>query len=239
VQSTYFLEGNGCLAPFTYPVISKLRQHSANPSTAVLDAILPAVPGVSIGDQFAMRNHVTRAFQPGLSWFLTTFTEGVAGARNSRSTPFITDLQLFKAARHLNIEPIQSVHDLQTDLAVANLTELDALGIQALVNELPARNLRAAAFAMPVEQAKKPAALAQFYKDNRFALPVFFAFHRLMNMFTPSSAACERVFSMLRARIDARQEQMLEDHIEASLMLRYVLQLQLALLTECRVVLCA
>ena len=60
-----------------------------------------------------------------------------------------------------------------------------------------------------------------FWKQHEQKLPTWSRAARQVLLIQPSSAASEHVFSLLRNSFGERQNSVLQDYIEASLMLRY------------------
>ena len=60
-----------------------------------------------------------------------------------------------------------------------------------------------------------------FWHDNRLKLPFWYNVAKDMALIQPSSAFMERVFSILRACLDERQETCYSDRIRASALLKY------------------
>ena len=60
-----------------------------------------------------------------------------------------------------------------------------------------------------------------WWKDQEYCLPKWSQACKYVTLIQPSSAAAERVFSMLSNSFKSRQESALEDYIEASVMLQY------------------
>ena len=63
--------------------------------------------------------------------------------------------------------------------------------------------------------------LRQFWHDNRLKLPRWYDVAKDIALIQPSSASMERVFSILRACMDERQESSSSDRIAASALLKY------------------
>ena len=62
--------------------------------------------------------------------------------------------------------------------------------------------------------------LLDWWKSNASVLPNWSSIARKIMLLQPSSAAAERVFSLLKASFGEQQEACLQDYIEASLMLQ-------------------
>ena len=63
--------------------------------------------------------------------------------------------------------------------------------------------------------------LLQWWRTNGKSFPVWALAARIAFAISPSSAACERVFALLKNMFDEEQRSTLGDALEASLMLRY------------------
>ena len=61
----------------------------------------------------------------------------------------------------------------------------------------------------------------QWWKSQELLLPHWAAIAKSILAVQPSSAAVERAFSLLNSGFSDQQEQLLQDYIEASVMLRY------------------
>ena len=60
-----------------------------------------------------------------------------------------------------------------------------------------------------------------FYQNNSDDIPTWALAMQIVGSFTPSSAAAERVFSLLKSMFGDMQMTTLADYIQAALMLRY------------------
>ena len=63
--------------------------------------------------------------------------------------------------------------------------------------------------------------LWEFWRDNRMRIPHWYSVAKDMTLMQPSSAFMERVFSILRACMDERQESNYSDRIASSALLKY------------------
>ena len=68
---------------------------------------------------------------------------------------------------------------------------------------------------------ERSAAVSAWWAAHAADLPAWAELARLVFLASPSSAAVERVFSILRNTFDAGQKLALEDYVETSLMLQY------------------
>ena len=60
-----------------------------------------------------------------------------------------------------------------------------------------------------------------WWANHRQEVPTWARAARIVFAFSPNSAACERVFSLLKTFFGSKQDNSLSDYIEGSLMLRY------------------
>ena len=127
-----------------------------------------------------------------------------------------TPLRAFKAARLFSP---QKLHEMKpTDCSVVDslavLPFLDSLELSAMKTEFP--NYIAA-----VEDISAEYSPLDFWKHHASSLPSWAKAVQKVLLVQPSSAAAERVFSLLKASFGEQQLHSLEDYIEASLMLQY------------------
>ena len=92
-----------------------------------------------------------------------------------------------------------------------------------LESELPAYlvALQYARQASGLSAPERSAAVSAWWAAHAADLPAWAELARLVFLASPSSAAVERVFSILRNTFDAGQKHALEDYVETSLMLQY------------------
>ena len=86
--------------------------------------------------------------------------------------------------------------------------------VEALAAEMDAYNVAAA-------ETDTGYDLWAFWHDNRLKLPAWYNVAKDVALIQPSSAFMERVFSILRACMDSRQEKCYLDRIAASAFLKY------------------
>ena len=89
----------------------------------------------------------------------------------------------------------------------------DPAVITSLKEELPAYLARSTDV--------NPPDIAQWWKNNELQLPNWSAAENKAIVVQPSSAAAERVFSLLNNSFGSRQTNSLEDYIEGTIMLQY------------------
>ena len=125
-------------------------------------------------------------------------------------------LMAFKAARYFS--PLQ-LKDIQPDAQALNSVKafpfLDSETIMdGLKQELPSYQAKV----MDLDPAID---ILQWWHQNEHDLPCWAAAARKVFLVQPSSAASERVFSLLKSSFSSQQQNSLQDYIEVSLMLQY------------------
>ena len=146
----------------------------------------------------------TACVQPGLNYFEKHFN-------SSQDT-----LSAFKAVRYFSP---QKINDIQPNADAINaLKSFPFLNsktiLDGLKEELPS-------YLAKVTDIDPSIDILQWWNQNESALPCWAAAARKVLLVQPSSAASERVFSLLKASFNPQQQSSLQDYIETSLMLQY------------------
>ena len=205
VKATYSLEGDGALVFSCFDVLSSLQLRIQNAHFPNLIAVAKKLGG---GD------HTTRTKQliqygmscvsPGLEYYGTKFSEDLAES-----------VAAFKAAR---LFVPQKVLDLKPDAAavdtLASFPFLNTRVLNDLKSELPDYLAKADDVAMDVTTT-------DWWKRHQADLPHWSRAAQLVALVQPSSAAAERVFSLLQNSFSSRQDNSLQDYVESSLMFQY------------------
>ena len=201
VKATYNLEGDGPLALTCFEIVDAVSAGIRVGHAPNVEAIA-RVRGAPLAKQ-QLVDHAKRCVQPGLDYFQHQLGSSLKGP-----------LAAFKAARLFSPS---KVHTMQPDaIAVDSLSAFPFLtdhtaGLKA---ELPTYLAKAA----DVDPSFCP---LEWWKINAPELPCWSAAVRKVLLVQPSSAAPERVFSLLKVNFGDQQEHTLQDYIEASLMLQY------------------
>ena len=132
-----------------------------------------------------------------------------------KESPLATVVHMFKAIRVLF--PARA-HQLQPDLHQVDQLRLllaldDDRTIQDLKDELPA-------FLVAAGNVEVCTDRLAWWKDQHH-LPAWQKAATMVFCLVPSSAAAERVFSLLQAAVSDRQSRLIEDQIEVMLQLQY------------------
>ena len=225
VTATYSLEGDGPLALECYEKIETVkaairiahipnleavaRRLSVSAEKSLLQRAFP--PSHSRGSASASQTlhqrivrYGTACVQPGLNYFEKHFN-------SSQDT-----LSAFKAAHYFSP---QKINDIQPDADAINaLKSFSFLNsktvLDGLKEELPS-------YLAKVTDIDPSIDILQWWNQNESALPCWAAAARKVLLVQPSSAASERVFSLLKASFNPQQQSSLQDYIETSLMLQY------------------
>ncbi len=204
VKATYVLEGDGPLVLECYEIMSTVL-------ASIQAGYYPNVEAVSRklspGNSAAQRRWVTYALQcvePGLEYFADALNGSLSAS-----------MKIFKAARVFNpkkaaeMQPNASVLDCLTVVPF-----LHAATIGNLKSELPL-------YLAKVADISPNFSPLQWWQMNAEGLPHWSAAARKILLIQPSSAAAERVFSLLSNSFNQQQYQALQDYVELSLMLQY------------------
>ena len=205
VKATYNLEGDGPLVFQCYEMVDSLTtairlSHTPNVTT-IAQRLAAQVRGVTTHQ---LQAYASNCIKPGLEYF-----------NHQLETSLKVPLEAFKAAR-LFYPP--KAYTMQPSVGdVDNLScipFIDAEIIKLLKTELPVYLAKCA------DTGENFCAL-KWWKMNSQQLPTWAASAKKVLLVQPSSAASERVFSLLKASFNDQQDFTLQDYLEASLMLQY------------------
>ena len=142
---------------------------------------------------------------------------GIAYFNRQLSTSLQIPLQAFKAARLFS--PYKAYTMKPDDKMVDSLQVFPFLIhlIPLLKSEMPLYIAKTADVSKEMDDADP----LEWWKLNASELPYWSSAARKVLVLQPSSAAAERVFSLLKASFSDQQDSSLQDYIEASLMLQY------------------
>ena len=205
VKATYTLEDDGPLGLNCYEIINTVISaiHAAYcPNVNVVAKRLEGnIHGVR---EQQMLRYAQGCVQPGLDYF-----------QEKLNTTLKDALVVFKAARLFSPQKVHSMQPTSFDInclcAFPFFTEDH---IKLLKEELPVYLSKCA----DTDQGFCP---LKWWKQNAPDIPNWAIAATKALLVQPSSAASERVFSMLRASFDEQQDLSLQDYLEASLMLQF------------------
>ena len=126
-----------------------------------------------------------------------------------------TPMKAFKAARYFSPHFLKQIKPECADLnSLLNLPFITPSQLSELREEFPK-------YAVLTEELSNTISSLQFWNNNALSLPKWSHAAQHVFLLQPSSAAAERVFSVLNNTFGKRQFRTLEDYIEASVMLQY------------------
>ena len=208
VQATYVLEGDGPLLVKCYKELSKV---SASFSTAYYPntkAIARATAAESGNPTFkqTLVDYATQCIQPAKEYFEEKFD-----AVNGELSPIVS---AFKAARLFSPS---KVHEIKPTTEAVD--EFKAFPF--LSDKLENLKLERPMYIAAAEDVSNMTDVLEWWKTNESKLPHWAEACKHALLVQPSSAAVERVFSLLNNSFCKQQQRSMEDYIESSLMLHY------------------
>ena len=199
VTATYNLEGDGPLVFTCYETVQTIVSAIQAANTPNVNAVVRTISSVP---RQQMVKYVDTCVKPGLDYF-----------DKQLNTSLKDSLSAFKAARLLCPHSVKSlnptaenVDQLSTFPFIENFT--------ALKSELPS-------YLAKTDGLDSSMDIVSWWKQNTHDLPAWSAAAKKMLVVQPSSAAAERVFSILNSAFKEQQENSLQDYIETSVMLSY------------------
>ena len=221
VKACYNLEGDGPLAFTAYEEILKLRAAITTAHLPNVNAVASKLTAMAIEtpQSQAWVNHAKQCTFPGLEYFNRQLATNL-----SNSVSVFKTCQLFNPQKINALSPTaDSIREAMVSLPLVSQADTDALqadtdalqaDTDALQAELPAYMARSADLAAGFNPLK-------WWKTAREDLPSWASVASKCLLLQPSSAASERVFSILKRSFGEQQEAALQDYTEASLMLQY------------------
>jgi hypothetical protein len=204
VNATYYLEGDGPLIFSCYERLSVVAQAVAVDHYPNTDAVACEIANDDVAIYNQLMAQAKACIRPGLNFYQCKF-----------SIQFRDTVRAFKAARFCcpvqvqalrptsaSLEELRNFPFVNNDATIANLAQ-----------ELPLYIAAADGVNVACEEEKVTA--------HRDTLPHWCALVKKLLLIQPSSAAAERVFSLLSNAFTSHQDSALQDYLEASVMLRY------------------
>ena len=203
VKSTYTLEGDGVLALVTYEHISMLYSAISTEHYPNVLALAKSLSGGDAARELQLLSYAKACVEPAYSYFKTKFDQDL------RPT-----LLAFKAARYFSPYKVHELRPTAGDLdSLKSFPFFDQEIIDGLKSELPSY------FAAAEDVSEQVDAIG-WWNGHKSNLPRWASAFKLLILVQPSSAAAERVFSLLTSSF-TKQESSLEDYIQLSIMLQY------------------
>ena len=208
VKATYVLEGDGPLVLSCFETLQGVCNACQNvhlPNVhAVAVAIVDADPAQNVA---ALEQEAKRSVQPAIEWFLRKF-----------NVELHYTLSTFKAARIMCPVTVQWLRPTPANVeALRQFPILDSNDvINDLVTEMPNYLAAAQDVIMACEEDK-----VKWWRQQSDNLPHWSSAVMKVLLVQPSSAAAERVFSILNSSFNDSQEHALVDYLQACVMLQY------------------
>lgn len=202
---TYLLEGDGPLALQAYEHVTTLFRAISTSHYPNANAMAKKL---SNGD--------TRHEQQLLAYAESCVTSAYAYFRRKFENDLHPVLEAFKAARFFSPHKVTELQPSATD--INSLSVIPFLNYPEKLNDLKSELPTYLAAAEDISPQVDP---VQWWKSHESSLPKWASACRLVLLMQPSSAAAERVFSILTNSFSHKQESSLEDYIELSIMLQY------------------
>ena len=202
VKATYNLEGDGPLALTCYEAISALNVAARQAHYPNFEAVICNVASDSDMEEKLIQ-YAKSCVQPGVTYYFNQLATSMKGP-----------LEAFKAARFFSPAKVQQIRP--------SVSALDALSVfPFLLSQIPALKEEFPFYLAASEDTDPSYDPLQFWKHHEQSLPAWSQAARHITLVQPSSAASERVFSLLRNSFGERQNSSLQDYIKASIMMQY------------------
>ena len=205
VKGTYTLEGDGPLALYAYEEVRKLYNVISVPHFPNANAIAKELSNGSPAIEQQLISYATSCVQPGFDYFKSKFD----GDLNAI-------VKFIKAARMFSPVKMKEMHIDST--TVDELTNFPLLNNPTALSNLKAELHK---YVRAVEDLDPNVDILEWWKSHEQDLPFWSSALKDVLLVQPSSAASERVFSLLQNSFTPQQSSSLEDYIELSLMLQY------------------
>ena len=209
VRATYYLEGDG---PLIFTCYNKIQELKAGITTAYYPSTNAVIKKIASGNESVEKQLIDYAkacAQPAYDYFHCKFDVDLKET-----------LLVFKASRYF--DPLQLIELQPTCCDIDELRVLKFLNsktIDGLKSELPVYMSKAADLSSNICKLT-------WWKRHAVELPCWSNACKSLLLIQPSSAAAERVFSLLNNSFNDQQNSCLEDYIECSIMLQYNYMLQ-------------
>ena len=206
VKATYSLEGDGALMVSCYEEIIKIRAVFSTGYYPNLQAVARSLAPVDVAVQHQWISHGLSCIKPGYDYFNAKF-----GDDTHAPLSYFKALRYFSPAKVSEIKPTAlDIDDLSRSIPFFS----DPSFISDLKAELPTYIAKA-------HDVNPETQVFDWWGKNEASLPKWSSAAKKAVLVQPSSAASERVFSILNSSFGTQQFNCLEDYIETSLMLQY------------------
>ncbi len=204
VKATYNLEGDGFLALEVYEQLTALYIAITSKHMPNVKAMAKAEAGGNSTHEQQLLNYAEVCVTPAYNYFKAKF-----------DCDLKPTLMAFKSARFFSPSKINAIRPSPSDINdLSVLPFLSSPVIEELKKELPL-------YLAQAEDVSPSVDPIVWWRDHAYRLPHWSEACKLITLIQPSSAAAERVFSLLANSFNNTQESALEDYIETSVMLQY------------------
>ena len=203
VKATYNLEGDGLLSFTAYEEVRTVAAAVRVAHTPNTEAVIRSMSS-QLSVQQRHRSYARSCMQPALDYF-----------KELLDSTLKEQISVFKAVRVFNP---QKVAMLKPDVSHVNALQIIPFFRDDELEKLKAELPSYLAKADDISDELDP---LEWWKLNATALPYWSNAVKKVLAIQPSSAAAERVFSLLNSGFGNLQGNSLKDYIEASIMLRY------------------
>ena len=207
VQATYSLEGDSPLVFSAFEILSAVNESIRTAHLPNTEAVIRAIAGSNSTASEQLMLYAKNCVKPGLSYYQDRFT----GALSNVVAAFKAG-RLFLPGKVSEIKPDAAVIDTLKAFPFLD----NSLILDGLKEELPSYLSKAEDV-----QVLQNTDVLPWWKKHAEELPKWSNAACKVALVQPSSAAAERVFSLLKSSYGQQQELTLQDHIECSLMLQY------------------
>jgi hypothetical protein len=204
VKATYALEGDGVLSLVAYERISALHSHIVASYHPNVTAVAKHLANGNTTNEQMLVQYAKNCVKPAYDYFKEKFDNDL------RST-----VKLFKTARYFSPSKVSELKPTSSDLSsLSAFPCFDSEAIEGMKSELPTYLAAAEGVAPQFDPC-------EWWKYHSADIPMWARSFRKIALIQPSSAAAERVFSLLQSSFGKQQEQSLEDYIQLSVMMQY------------------
>lgn len=207
VRVTYNLEGDGMLALTAYQEISQLQSTIICSHYPNVDAIAREEGRGNATHERHLAKYANNCVQPVYEYFQAKF--------DAESGELKTAALALKAPRYFSPIRFSELKPTSTDIDSLNIFPfIDAALLDQLKQELPIYLAAAEGISSDVQ-------VMDWWKIHENEISTWSTACKHILLVQPSSAAAERVFSLLQNSFTKRQQSSLDDYISLSVMLQY------------------
>lgn len=226
VEATYLLEGNGPLALIAYDQVMRVKKHFEIHKE---NATWPGVPEAIT--QYTVEMAEVVGDDMNENEFRVTTVEEVIGIVEPVEEYFTSrifgllgkDIDVYRALRNANPLAIRRSPPTPGEfrIAVESMDHFTSSDITKMVEELPKYLDLSDNWGVPERSVDELKSLIKFWQLHMNELPYIRKFVKYAYTIITSSAAAERVFSVIKRSFDTGQKGALEDYVFLSSIMQY------------------